>query len=128
MKMFLVLIPAIIGVMAHSVGAQSKYDRLPGDVTPETAVVNEVRNRRGKVVSTGQTTVEKLLNEMKARYRKGVLVDGKGREIRFFEPLCRGASAGFEQDQKAQKEKDLELAALRKKYTVIRLLCDPRVS
>ncbi len=66
------------------------------------------------------------MDELKARYEKDILVDEKGREIRFFEPLCRGVSAGFEQDDEDQKAKDKELAELKKKYTVIILYCDPR--
>lgn len=127
MKLILIFIFVILA-MAQAVDAQTKYDRLPPSITLKTEVVKEVKTRDGVIVSTGKTTVEKRLNELKARYKKGVLVDGKGREIRFFEPLCRGFSAGAEEDRKAQQEKDTELAELRKKYTVLVLLCDPRVS
>jgi hypothetical protein len=125
MKYIFLTILALLALPAVGVCQQTKYDRLPPDVTLETEVRKDVLNRRGKVISSEVTTVEKRLKELKARYRKNVLVDGKGREIRFFEPLCRGVSAGFEEDQKAQKEKDRELAALRKKYTVIILYCNP---
>jgi hypothetical protein len=125
MKFIFLTIFALLALQAVAYSQQTKYDRLPPDVTPETEVRKDVLNRRGKVVSSEVTTVEKRLKELKARYRKNVLVDGKGREIRFFEPLCRGVSAGFEEDQKAQKEKDRELAALKKKYTVIVLYCNP---
>jgi hypothetical protein len=128
MRLIFILIFAML-VMAQTDYAQtrstSKYDRLPDNVTLQTEVVKEVRDRRGKIVSSERTTVEKRLNELKARYKNGRLVDGKGREIRFFEPLCRGVSAGFEEDQKAQKEKDRDLAELRKKYTVVVLYCNP---
>ena len=59
-------------------------------------------------------------------FRSGKLVDENGREIRFFTLLCRGVSAGLEEDRKAREEKDAELAALQKKYTVIVVYCDPR--
>ncbi len=127
MKLIWVFIFVILAA-AQVVRAQAKYDRLPDNITLQTGVAREVRNRAGKIVSTGQTTVEKRLNELKARYKKGVLVDGKGREIRFFEPFCRGVSAGAEDDRQAQREKDRELEALRKKYTVIVLLCSVSVS
>lgn len=106
-------------------GKKPKYDVLPPNITLETEVLKEVKDRKGKIVATERTTVEKRLNELKARYKKGKLVDGKSREIRFFEPLCRGVSAGFEEDQKAQKEKDAELAELKKKFTVVVLFCNP---
>jgi hypothetical protein len=125
MRFIFLTIFVLLALQAEGLGQQTKYDRLPPNVTPETEVRKDVLNRRGKIVSSAVTTVEKCLNELKARYKKDVLVDGKGREIRFFEPLCRGVSAGFEEDQKAQKEKDRELASLKKKYTVIELYCNP---
>jgi hypothetical protein len=102
-----------------------KFERLPENIKPETAVRKEKRNDKGEVVSFEITTVEKRLNELKARYEKDKLVDEKGREIRFFEPLCRGVSAGEEQDEIDRKAKEKELSELEKKYTVIILHCDP---
>ncbi|MET0754094.1 MAG: hypothetical protein ABWZ66_12000 [Pyrinomonadaceae bacterium] len=103
----------------------TKYDRLPENITLETEVRKDVKNKKGEVISSETTTVEKRLNELKASYKNDKLIDGKGKEIRFFEPLCRGMSAGFEQDEIDRKAKDKELADLEKKYTVIVLLCDP---
>ncbi|MGC2238461.1 MAG: hypothetical protein WA584_20065 [Pyrinomonadaceae bacterium] len=103
----------------------SKFDRLPENITLETEVKKDVKDKKGKIISSETTTVEKRLNELKASYKNDKLVDGKGKEIRFFEPLCRGVSAGFEQDEADRKAKDKELADLAKKYTVIVLLCDP---
>lgn len=102
-----------------------KYDRLPEKITLETEVRKDTLNDKKEVVSFEVVTVENRLNELKARYKKNVLVDGKGKEIKFFEPLCRGVSAGFEQDQADQKAKDEELATLKKKFTVIILYCNP---
>ncbi|MCY7348672.1 MAG: hypothetical protein LH614_20980 [Pyrinomonadaceae bacterium] len=103
-----------------------KYDRLPENIKPKTEVRRIVKNRKGETVSFEVTTVEKRLNELKARYKNNKLVDRSGREIRFFEPLCRGVSRGFEGDAQDQKAKDLELAELEKKYTVLILHCDLR--
>ena len=102
------------------------YDRLPEKITLETEVRKDILNSKGEVISFEVVTVEKRLDELKSRYKKNVLVDRKGKEIKFFEPLCRGTSAGFEQDQADQKAKDKELAKLKKKFTVISLYCDPR--
>jgi hypothetical protein len=104
----------------------TKYDRLPENITLETEVRKDVKDKKGAVISSETTTVEKALNELKASYKDDKLVDGKGKEIRFFEPLCRGVSAGEEQDEIDRKAKEKELADLEKKYTVIVLLCDPR--
>ena len=102
-----------------------KYDRLPANITLETEVRKDKVNDKGEVISFEVVTVEKRLEELKARYKKDVLVDEKGKEIRFFERLCRGVSAGYEQDQADQKAKDEELKTLKKKYTVIVLYCNP---
>ncbi len=104
-----------------------RFDRLPENIKPDTKVRKDVKNARGKIVSHETTTVEKRLNELKARYKNGKLVDRKGREIRFFEPLCRGVSRGIEGDAEDQRAKDKELADLEKKFTVIVVLCDPSV-
>ncbi len=103
----------------------TKFDRLPENIKPDTEVRKDVKNDKGQIVSYEITTVENRLNELKARYRNGKLVDGKGKEIRFFEPLCRGVSRGIEGDTEDQKGKEKELAELKKKFTVIVLHCDP---
>ncbi len=105
---------------------QTKYDRLPPNITLETEVRKDVLNDKKQVVSFEVTTVEKRLNELKARYKKNKLVDSKGREIKFFEPLCRGVSRGIEGDEEDQQQKDKELTDLQKNFTVIILNCDPR--
>ena len=102
------------------------YDRLPENIKLATEVRRPIKNEKGETVSFEITTVEKTLNELKAGYQNNVLVDGKGREIRFYEPLCRGVSRGTEEDEQDQKEKADELAELEKKYTVLVLHCDPR--
>jgi hypothetical protein len=105
---------------------QTKFDRLPPNITPETEVRKDILNDKKQVVSFEITTVAKRLNELKARYKKNKLVDAKGREIKFFEPLCRGVSRGIEGDEEDQQQKDKELAELQKNFTVIVLYCDPR--
>lgn len=103
-----------------------KYDRLPENIKAETEVRRAIKNEQGETISFEITTVEKRLNELQARYENDRLIDGNGREIRFYEPLCRGVSRGTEEDEADQKAKETELAELEKKYTVITLNCDPR--
>jgi hypothetical protein len=105
--------------------ATTRYDRLPENITLESKVAKETKNDRGEFTSVEIVTVEKRLNELKARYEKDRLVDEKGKEIRFFQTLCRGVSAGEEQDEIDRKAKEKELAELEQKYTVIILQCDP---
>lgn len=104
---------------------QTKFDRLPENITLETQVTKDVFDSKGKIISSEVVSVEKKLTELKAKYKKGKLVDGKNREIKFYDPMCRGVSQEFEEEQKNQKNKATELADLKKKYTVIILACDP---
>ena len=128
MKSFLLIIFALLVLQTSFYGQKKmmKYDRLPPEITAETEVRKDVLNAKKEVVSFEITTVEKRLNELKARYKKNVLVDSKGKQIKFFESLCRGVSAGYEQDELDRKAKEKELSDLKKKYTVVVLYCDPR--
>ncbi len=99
---------------------------MPENIETETAVEKAVKNDRGETVSFEVTTVEKILNELKADYKNDKLVDGNGKEVRFYERLCRGVSRGLEEDAQDQKAKEDELSELKKRYTVIILYCDPR--
>lgn len=103
------------------------FNRLPEDIALDTEVEGKViKNDKGEVNSYEVISVEKKLNELNAKYENGKLVDGKEREIRFFNRLCRGVSQGFEEDERARLQSENELAELKKKYTVIILHCDLR--
>jgi hypothetical protein len=67
-------------------------------------------------------TVQNKLTEMKARCRRGKLIDSKGRQIRFFRPSCRGNPP--EDYQEIRQREDIELARLKKRYTVIEFECN----
>jgi hypothetical protein len=86
--------------------------------------------RADDVVSFGANgpsnlTVEKKLAEMKARCRRGKLIDAKRREIRFFHPSCWGNPPPDYLEIKERENK--ELAKLRKRYTVIVFACNPMI-
>ena len=70
-------------------------------------------------------TVEKKLAQLKARCRKGKLVDGKGREIRFFRISCWGNPPDDYLD--IQRRENEELHKLQKRYTVIVFECNPMI-
>jgi hypothetical protein len=94
------------------------FSCLPKDV-PADEVVSY--NTKGK----SNLTVEKKLIELKARCRRGKLVDAKGREIRFFRISCWGNPP---QDYlEIQNRENQELAALKKLYTVIVFGCNPMI-
>jgi hypothetical protein len=83
--------------------------------------------RLDQVVSYGRggrnITVESKLKEMRARCRKGKLVDAKHREIRFFRESCWGnPPADYLEIQQRKTE---ELAKLKRRYRVIVFSCNP---
>ncbi|HVS83494.1 MAG TPA: hypothetical protein VHE60_17325 [Pyrinomonadaceae bacterium] len=69
--------------------------------------------------------MEKKLAEMKARCRRGKLVDARGREIRFFRVSCWGNPPTDYQEIR-QRENE-ELAKLKKRYAVIVFTCNPMI-
>lgn len=104
---------------------QTKFENLP-DGAKLTDKVREVEtDRDGKVVSDEIITVKQKLEKIGAKYEDGKLVDGEGKEIRFYKPPMRGASQGFEEDQKQTERDAEELKKLQEKYTVIILYVDP---
>jgi hypothetical protein len=70
-----------------------------------------------------KATVKQTLQLLKARCRKGKLVDGTGKEIRFFRLI--GCWGNPPDDYEAQLRKQAEeLDRLRKKYIVVEISCD----
>lgn len=94
-----------------------KYDCLPDGIRPDE-VVSYSRNPKDNV------TVVRKLSELKARCRKGRLVDSQNKEIRFFRVSCWGNPPPNYLELK-QKEKD-EIDRLKKSFTVITIGCNPR--
>ena len=74
----------------------------------------------GKVVTV---TVAQKLRELRARCRRGKLVDARGTEIRFYQLIgCWGNPPDDYQEQLERQAKELE--KLRKRYRVIEMTCD----
>ncbi len=73
---------------------------------------------------TASVTVEQKLVELKARCRRGKLVDRSGKEIRFYRLAgCWGnPPADYREILERQRR---ELEKLKKRYTVIELTCNP---
>jgi hypothetical protein len=92
------------------------FSCLPKDVRADEVVSYGLK---GKSI----LTVEKKLIELKARCRRGKLVDAKGREIRFFRTSCWGNPP--EDYLEIQKREGEELAELQKHYAVIVFGCNP---
>ena len=105
---------------------------LPGnavqfDCFPEGYKSSDVVSYRAKRKGVDvNLTVEEKLNELKAHCEGAKLVDSKGREIRFFKLACYGNPPS---DYEELRQRELEeLEKLQKKYCVIVMECDPRVS
>ncbi len=94
------------------------FSCLPKDVRADEVVSYDAEGKPS-------LTVKKKLIELKARCRKGKLVDAKGREIRFFRISCWGNPP--EDYLEIQKREAEELAELKKHYSVIEFGCDPMI-
>ena len=87
-----------------------------------TDIVSAQRVRSTGVVKS--ITVEDKLTELKARCKKGKLVDASGKEIYFFRMTgCWGnPPPDYQEILERQNE---ELKKLRKRYSVIEMTCNP---
>ena len=94
-------------------GIVVQFDCLPEG--PKSTDVVSYREKRKS--GDGYITIEDKLVELKARCKEGKLIDGKGREIRFFKFACYGNPPS---DYEELRHKELEeLEKLQKKYCVI---------
>jgi hypothetical protein len=115
----LAVTPLLDDALGNDEPAPSKdFSCLPKEVRADEVVSYDLKGK-------SNLTVEKKLIELKARCRKGKLVDAKGREIRFFRISCWGNPP---QDYlEIQKRENEELGALKKLYTVIVFGCNPLI-
>lgn len=106
---------AIVFAFSISIAAQARFDScLDKDI-----------DKADLVVGSSKITVKEKLIAIRARCRRGKLVDAKRREIRFFKAECWGnPPADYLEIQQRQRG---ELARLRKKYTVIEIACGASV-
>jgi hypothetical protein len=102
-----------------------KFKDLPDGVKLDDEVRDNQYDDKGEVVSYQIIKVEQKLKEIGAKYVDEKLVDKNGREIRFYKPPVRGASQGFEEDEKQRKRDEKELKDLKEKFTVIEIYINP---
>lgn len=118
---FLILLPLSPAQCDDKKAGAARINCLPEGFAL-TDVVSFVRNTSGKEENI---TIEQKLAELKARCKRGRLVDPKGREIKFFRPACFGnPPADYEEIRQKESE---ELARLQKDYNVIIFECDLRI-
>lgn len=100
---------------------------LPAGVTLEE-VVSAPQLKSTTVTGSKRVTIREALSRLKAHCKKGKLITGSGREIRFYRLVgCWGNPPEDYQEQLARQ--DQELQRLKKKYTVVEIPCaqgDPR--
>ncbi|HEV7682927.1 MAG TPA: hypothetical protein VGO68_12435 [Pyrinomonadaceae bacterium] len=129
MPSLFLLSAALLVTISPTAFARNNTDScLPAGIQPTDVVSTRttVARHKGNVITV--TVAEKLI-ELKARCRKHKLVDGAGREIRFYQLVgCWGNPPEDYQQQLERQAK--ELPRLRKRYRVIEMMCnavgDPR--
>jgi hypothetical protein len=93
---------------------------MPPGIQATDVVSSQAAKPGGKVVTV---SVAQKLKALRARCRKGKLVDARGTEIRFYQLIgCWGNPPDDYQEQLERQSK--ELAKLRKRYRVIEMTCD----
>ena len=93
---------------------------MPPGIQATDVVSSQAAKPGGKVVTI---SVAQKLKALRARCRKGKLVDARGTEIRFYQLIgCWGNPPDDYQEQLERQAK--ELAKLRKRYRVIEMTCD----
>jgi len=113
---FLFLLPAP--------GAKSKYCAcLPKGI--QAAVVVSYRGAKPNLPGgKPEVTVEEKLKSLRARCKRGTLVDRSGKPIYFFRLTgCWGNPPEDYQD--IMEKQNNELMRLRRRYTVIEMTCNP---
>lgn len=96
---------------------------LPQDVAA-TDIVSAEPIGSGSSPKIRRVTVSAKLKQLRARCRRGKLVDAKGTEIRFYHLQgCWGNPPENYEEILAEQAKELE--NLRKRYRVIEMTCNP---
>ena len=99
---------------------------LPADINLEETV--SAPQLKSTTTASKPVTIKETLSRLKARCKKGKLISGDGREIRFYRLLgCWGNPPDDYQEQLARQNQELQ--RLKKKYTVVEIPCaliDPR--
>ncbi len=101
-----------------------QYESCLPDGVAATDIVSVEQVKSGVASKMRQITVATKLKQLRARCRRGKLVDATGREIRFYQLKdCWGNPPEGYEEILAQQAKELE--DLRKRYHVIEMTCNP---
>ena len=122
MQQFAILSPGVFLCLTLLMKEPDRFQHcLPPDIkVADVASAQFVRSTK----SVKKITVGQKLAELKARCRRGKLVDASGKEIRFFKLIGCWGNPPADYQEILQKQSD-ELEKLRKRYTVIEMTCNP---
>ena len=124
MLKYLLLSGITLACVGASVNAKARsWNCLPDDIK-ETDVVSTVPVRSGGRREFRKTTVAQKLTELKARCRRGKLVDSAGTQIRFYKLKGCWGYPSEEHNEILEKQRQ-ELLGLKKRYRVIEMTCNP---
>jgi hypothetical protein len=102
---------------------QSIQKCLPADMKATEVIAIETKNSKAGDVVTKKITVKDQLNEIKARCQKGKLVDGSGREIRFYRLAGCWGNPPADYLEILERQQN-EINELKKHYRVIEIPCN----
>jgi hypothetical protein len=115
------LICLVLNGSAHK---SSSPTCLPAGIKRSDVVSTREVNSAGGHREVKTTSVDQKLRDLRARCRKGKLVDGAGTEIRFYKLVgCWGHPS--DDDREVLDRQARELVKLRKSYRVIEMTCNP---
>jgi hypothetical protein len=110
-------------VFLSGISFAQKYPCLPQPVTESSVVRTTIGTSRDGSMKVTKVTVGQTLRNLKARCRRGQLVDRNGRGIRFYTlQNCWGNPPENYQELIATQRR--EIAALKRKYTVVEMTCN----
>src|SRR6266496_1379898 len=122
MSLIFLVSAVLLSLMSTPVCAGDKC--LPSEIKPSDVVSAQTAKPGSDGGEVKAITVAQKLKQLRARCRKGKLVDANGREIRFYQLVgCWGNPP--EDYQEILERQAKELASLRKRYHVIEMTCNP---
>lgn len=112
-------------VLLSTVAFAQNYTCMPAHMTVDRVADAVAVSSSSGVESIHTVTIGQKLKKLKAKCRRGKLVDFRNRQVRFYELQgCWGNPPVDHQEILEQQTR--EIADLRKKYSVIEITCNPR--
>jgi hypothetical protein len=108
---------------ASQINSKPQYDCLPEEIKLDliVSVISKTPSLKGEVE---RETAKQRLDKLAARCKSGKLVDGKNKEIRFYQLKDCWGNPPIDYQEIIDKQQK-ELQELKKKYTVIEITCNP---